>query len=100
MSSHPPPPETVDFHYHDVEEWLEVLEGTITFFSACEQPYAPAVGEALNIQPGEVHRVELGPEKVKYRMWLPVDMSGKTFEHKLDGRGHHPYQEEPRSSRV
>ena len=81
---HPPGSEPIDFHYHDVEEWLEVLEGTIIFFTARERSYALAVGEALNIQPGEVHRVEIGPEGVKYRMWLPVDMSGKIFQHKLD----------------
>jgi hypothetical protein len=44
------------------------------------------VGEALNIQPGEVQRVEIGPEGVKYQMWLPLDMSGKTFQHKLDAQ--------------
>jgi hypothetical protein len=81
---HPPGSDPVHFHYHDVEEWLEVLEGTITFFTARERPYSPAVGQALNIQPGEVHRVEIGPEGVKYKMWLPVDMTGKTFQHKLD----------------
>ena len=81
---HPPGSEPVGFHYHDVEEWLEILEGTITFFTARERAHALAAGEALNIQPGEVHRVEIGPEGVKYRMWLPVDMSGKTFQRKLD----------------
>jgi hypothetical protein len=34
---HLPGSEPVDFHYHDVEEWLEVLEGTITFFTAGER---------------------------------------------------------------
>lgn len=81
---HPRGSEPVGFHYHGVEEWLEVLEGTITFFTARERPYALVVGEALNIQPGEVHRVEIGPEGVKYRMWLPVGMSGKAFQQKLD----------------
>lgn len=81
---HPPGSGPVNFHFHNVDEWLEVLEGTITFFTACEHRYALVVGEALNIPPGEIHRVEIRPEGVKYRMWLPVDMTGKTFQHKLD----------------
>jgi hypothetical protein len=77
-------PGSEPFHYHDVEEWLEVRDGTITFYTADEKPYELAPRNALNIQPGEVHRVEIGPQGVAYRMWLPVDMSGKTFQHNID----------------
>jgi hypothetical protein len=72
------------FHYHDVEEWLEVREGTITFYTAGEKAYELTPSNALNIQPGEVHRAEIGPQGVAYRIWLPVDISGKTFQHNLD----------------
>jgi len=75
---------SVGFHYHDVGEWLQLLEGTMTFFTLRDHPYAVATGGALNIDPGEVHRVEIGPEGARYRMWLLVDMSGKTFQHKLE----------------
>lgn len=60
------------FHYHDVEEWLQVLEGEIYFFSAGEQEYRLGVGQVLQISRGEVHRVEIGPTGVAYQMWTPV----------------------------
>src|SRR5262245_30031643 len=83
--SYPAGSAPVEFHYHNVEEWLEVLEGAITFFTAADEPhYALAAGQALNIDPGEVHRVEIGKEGVKYRMWLPVQLSESTFQHRLD----------------
>jgi hypothetical protein len=81
---HPPGAAPVDFHYHDVEEWLELLEGSITFFTARDQPYTLAAGQALNIQPGEVHRANIGPGGAMYRMWLPVDLRDDTFQHRLD----------------
>src|SRR4051794_16794904 len=59
------------YHYHEVEEWLEVTSGDITFFTLTNQPYKPAVNQALQIPRGEVHRVEAGSEDVKYQMWLP-----------------------------
>lgn len=83
---HPPNSEHVDLHYHDVEEWLEVMEGTVTFFTAGgATPHSLAAGNALNIDPGEVHRVKIGQKGVTYRMWLPRDMQAKTFRHPLDG---------------
>ena len=59
------------YHYHDVEEWLEVTSGDITFFTLTNQPCKPAVNQALQIPRGEVHRVEAGSKDVKYRMWVP-----------------------------
>lgn len=79
-----PPGQRVPFHYHNAEEWLEVLEGKISFFSAGEVEYRLVEGEALEIPQGEVHRVEIGPERVRYQMWVPVD-TGEPFEsHMLD----------------
>lgn len=79
-----PPGQQVPFHYHDAEEWLEVLEGTISFFSAGEVEYPLVKGEALEIPQGEAHRVDIGPQGVRYQMWVPVD-SGEPFEsHMLD----------------
>jgi hypothetical protein len=72
------------FLYHAVEEWLEVRDGTITFYSAGDKPYEVFAPNALNVEPGEVHRAGIGPLGVAYRMWLPVDMSGGIFRYNLD----------------
>jgi len=71
-----PPGERVDFHYHRVEEWLEVVRGGICFFTVGARDISKrgipvSVGQALRIPPGEVHRAEIGPEGVNYRMWMP-----------------------------
>ena len=79
-----PAGEQVDFHYHDVEEWLEVLKGKISFFSAGELEYSLVEGEALKIPQGEIHRVAIGPEGVTYRMWVPVN--DEFFSHMLDDK--------------
>ena len=86
-------PGSEPFHYHEVEEWLEVLEGTITFFPAAldeppypTPPYSLVVGQALSLQPGEVHRAEIGPDGVRYRMWLPVEIDQKTFQRVLENQ--------------
>ena len=60
------------FHYHDVEEWLQVLRGDIRFFTEGEDEYPLRKDDVLRILPGEVHRAEIGPEGVTYRMWTPV----------------------------
>jgi hypothetical protein len=65
----------VDFHYHDVEEWLEVLRGGITFFVLSGQAFPLSVGGVLQIPRGEVHRADIGAEGVEYRMHLPVEMT-------------------------
>jgi len=65
-----------DFHYHDLDEWLEVVRGDITFFTLSGQAYRVGVGQALQIPRGEVHRVEVGPDVVDYRMWTPVPAGG------------------------
>jgi mannose-6-phosphate isomerase-like protein (cupin superfamily) len=72
------------FHYHEFEEWLEVMEGKITFFSAGRKPYELSKGEALYIPPGEVHRVQVGPEGVKYNMWWSVQVPDEDFMRELD----------------
>jgi hypothetical protein len=70
----------VEFHYHKVEEWLEVLTGDMSFFTLGQQQYHCRVGQVLNIPRGEVHRVEVGTNGVEYQMWLPVPASGESFE--------------------
>lgn len=60
--------EQVAFHYHDVEEWLQVVRGQISFFSAGEKEYRLSVAQVLQIPRGELHRVEIGEEGVEYRM--------------------------------
>jgi len=62
----------VDFHYHDMDEWLEVVKGDITFFDLSGHEYRLGAKQALRIARGEVHHVEVGSEGVDYQMWLPV----------------------------
>jgi cupin domain len=71
-------------HYHPVEEWLQVEKGEISFFSAGGREYRLGVGQALHIPRGEVHRVEIGPNGVEYRMWVPVDVGEGGFGNVLD----------------
>jgi hypothetical protein len=81
--------EDAPFHYHEVEEWLEVEAGEITFFPAGElaghavPSYTCVKGDVLRIPQGEIHRVTIGPAGVTYRMWTPVP-SGPCFQRKLD----------------
>ena len=79
------PGEKVPFHYHDVEEWLQVQKGDIRFFSAGGREHHLGVGQALEIPRGEVHRVEIGAHGVEYRMWIPVDVREAGFANVLDG---------------
>lgn len=62
----------VDFHYHDVEEWLEVRRGDITFFSLSRQEWRLGPGSVLHIPRGEVHAAAIGADGVEYQMYLPV----------------------------
>jgi hypothetical protein len=66
----------VGFHYHDVDEWLEVMRGEITFFSISGQAWPLAVGNVFQIPRGEVHRADIGAGGVEYRMYLPLAMTG------------------------
>jgi hypothetical protein len=59
-------------HYHDVEEWLTVVSGEITFFTLAGEPFRIDVGQSLHISRGEVHRVKVGSQGVRYRMFVPV----------------------------
>jgi hypothetical protein len=68
-----PPLQQVGYHYHNVEEWLEVIHGGITFYSLSDQPWRLAAGAVFRIPRGEVHRAEIGPSGVVYRMYLPID---------------------------
>jgi Cupin domain len=67
--------QAVGFHYHEVEEWLTVITGEMTFFTLADEPFHVKVEQALCIPRGEVHRVEAGPEGVQYAMLLPVAVS-------------------------
>jgi len=62
-------------HYHEVDEWLTVVSGEITFFSLAGEPFQVNVGRALHIPRGEVHRAEVGSQGVEYRMFLPIAVS-------------------------
>ncbi len=72
--------QVVDFHYHDVEEWLTVVRGEITFFTLADTPFRVEVGQTLHIPRGEVHRVEVGSDGVGYRMFVPVPISSFAIE--------------------
>jgi hypothetical protein len=78
-----PASQKVNFHFHEVEERLEVIEGNITFFSAGGHELEVDQGQMLRIPQGEVHRVEIGPQGVLYNMWLPADVSPAAFSHFL-----------------
>ena len=67
-----PGPQAIDFHYHDVEEWLTVVSGEITFFTLADKPIPVDIGRSLHIPRGEVHRVEVGSRGVEYRIFLPI----------------------------
>jgi hypothetical protein len=67
--------QVTDFHYHDVDEWLTVISGEITFSSLGGEPFRVDVGRALHIPRGEVHRAKAGPQGVEYRMFLPIAVS-------------------------
>ena len=78
---------TVDFHYHDVEEWLTVVRGDITFFTLAGQPFQVVPDRALRIPRGEVHRAEAGPDGVEYQMFVPVsppDFANRLTDIELD----------------
>ena len=79
-----PAGQQVPFHYHDVEEWLQVRQGEMSFVSAKGHVYRVEVGRALEISRGEVHRVEIGPCGVEYQMWLPVSMPDPQFTNSLN----------------
>jgi hypothetical protein len=67
-----PAREEINFHYHDVEEWLTVVSGEITFFTLADEPFQIDTGRSLHIPCGEVHRVQVGSQGVEYRMFLPI----------------------------
>jgi len=91
-----------DFHYHEVEEWLEVTQGAFSFYPAVDlvrpgmQPPGDPASEGqdskiickekdvLHIPQGEVHRVEINDSAgVTYKMWTPIP-SGSCFQRMLD----------------
>ena len=72
----------IRFHYHDVDEWLTVASGEITFLTLANTPFRVDVGRSLHIPHGEVHRVEIGSQGVEYRMFVPIAVP--TFANKLD----------------
>jgi hypothetical protein len=77
-------PGAVALHYHPMAEWLDVVDGEMTFFSAGDRGGEHMVrGKALYIPLGEVHRVEIGDGGATYRMWTPV-AAGAAFRLDLD----------------
>jgi quercetin dioxygenase-like cupin family protein len=75
--------EAVPFHYHSIEEWLEVNRGSLRFFTAGGQEFEVPNGRALQIPPGEVHRVDIGAEGVSYRMLTPDEPHDGSFSHQV-----------------
>jgi len=65
-----PSNQTVGFHYHDVDEWLTVVQGGITFFTLADELFHVEIGRALHIPRGEVHRAEADADAVECRMFL------------------------------
>jgi quercetin dioxygenase-like cupin family protein len=76
-----PPLEQVAFHYHTVEEWLEVKRGALSFVAPGGLEIRVAAGQSLRIPPGEVHRVDIGPEGTTYDMWTPRVERTHPFAH-------------------
>ncbi len=76
--------EQIAFHYHDIDEWLQIVSGQISFFSAGEQEYRLGAGQVLQILRGEVHRVEIGPDGVEYQIWLPAIANREHFVEELN----------------
>jgi hypothetical protein len=60
---------TFNYHFHDVEEWLEVQEGEIRFATLGGDQFRCVAGQALNIPLGEVHKVVIPKGGVVYRSW-------------------------------
>jgi mannose-6-phosphate isomerase-like protein (cupin superfamily) len=87
-----PGPQAIGFHYHDVEEWLTVVGGEITFFTLADEPIPVDVGRSLLIPRGEVHRVEVGSQGVEYRIFVPITeplYANALSEGELEALRHH-----------
>jgi len=59
-------------HYHDTDEWLEVLRGEMTFYAISGDDWRLRSGDVFHIPRGEVHHVEIGPAGVEYRMYAQM----------------------------
>jgi hypothetical protein len=60
-------------HYHEVEEWLKVEGGRISFTDVTSnETYAVDEGQCLEIPAGSVHRVRVDRD-VAYEMWTPLE---------------------------
>src|SRR5262249_21760056 len=71
-------------HYHEVDEWLQVEEGRISFTDVTSgETYGLEKGQCLEIPAGSVHRVRVDCD-VAYRMWTPVE-SVAPFQRPLSG---------------
>lgn len=78
-----PAGEHVPFHYHDIEELLEVMLGALRFVTPGGREFPVTRGQALRIPPGEVHRVDIGPEGASYHMWKPHEERDGAFPHRV-----------------
>lgn len=78
-----PAGEHVPFHYHDMEELLEVTLGALRFVTPGGREFPVTKGQALRIPPGEVHRVDIGPEGASYHMWTPREERDGAFPHRV-----------------
>jgi hypothetical protein len=78
-----PAGEQMPFHYHDIEELLEVTLGALRFVTPGGREFSVTRGQALRIPPGEVHRVDIGPEAASYHMWTPREERDGAFPHRV-----------------
>lgn len=66
-------------HYHEMDEWLSVTDGDITFTDTSGRtlPIVLSTGDCLEIPAGDVHSVRVGPSGAKYAMWTPQQTSSE-----------------------
>ncbi|NNC19326.1 cupin domain-containing protein [Corallococcus exiguus] len=70
-------------HYHQMDEWVRVTEGTIAFTGVANGQTLEAVaGDCIEIPAGHAHSVRVGASGVKYDMWTP-ERSDEAFMKRL-----------------
>jgi hypothetical protein len=72
-----PAAEVIDFGYYDVEVWLEVFKGEITFDTLSDgkgKGVQLRTNDILWIPRGEVHRIVVAPRGAEYRLYATVEI--------------------------
>ena len=60
-----PPHGEVPLHYHPGEEFLYILEGSVTLTILGEEPAALKAGDAVRIPRTDLHKAKAGPEGLR-----------------------------------